>query len=342
MIREVTRELRSGANVPTAAIESAFGELLRDDVDRDEIARFLLGLRAVELDGELLAGFARALRGAARPVACTVRPLIDTCGTGGDGSGSFNISTAAAIVVVAAGGAVAKHGNRSVSSRCGSADVVEALGIPLDLPAGEIGRMIDATGFGFLYAPNFHSATRNVQAVRRELGVPTVFNQLGPLVNPIGAEYQVVGVADPALALPMAEALRSLGCRGALVVHGDGLDEIGLHVPASGYLVRGGELEPIRIDAEELGIARAPIAALAGGGAKRNAEIVRKVLGGAPGPHHDVVALNAGAALFTAELVPTIADGYARASELLRDGSAARALARACETASRLTLVEAL
>jgi anthranilate phosphoribosyltransferase len=273
-------------------------------------------------------------------VTTEVRPLVDTCGTGGDRTGTFNISTAAALVVAAAGGAVAKHGNRSVSSKAGSADVLEAAGAVLSLGPREAARALDATGFSFLFAPIFHPAMANVAPVRKALGIRTLFNLLGPLANPALAQRQLLGVYDPGMTRVMAEALIELGCESALVIHCEGLDEIGLHAVTQGHFVNKGRVTTFTLDPADLGIARAPLEALQGGDAQRNAEILRSVLDGEEGPRADVVALNAAAALGVAGLTRDLAEGLRVAREVLRNRGAARVLTRYVETSKRLASEE--
>jgi anthranilate phosphoribosyltransferase len=266
---------------------------------------------------------------------------VDTCGTGGDRSFTFNISTAAALVVAAAGGAVAKHGNRSVSSRAGSADVLEASGAVLTLGPREAARTLDATGFAFLFAPVFHPAMSNVAPVRKALGIRTLFNLLGPLANPALAQRQLLGVYDPSMTRVMAEALVDLGCESALVIHCEGLDEIGLHGVTQGHFVNDGSVSSFFLDPRDLKVAKAPLEALSGGDAQKNAEILKAVLEGEPGPRSDVVALNAAAALGVAGLTRDLAAGLGVAREVLKSGSAARVLTRYVETTKRLSAGEA-
>ncbi|MGH9336333.1 MAG: anthranilate phosphoribosyltransferase, partial [Vicinamibacteria bacterium] len=283
-----------------------------------------------------LSACARAMRAHRIAVSTEVRPLVDTCGTGGDRTGTFNVSTAAALVVAAAGGAVAKHGNRSVSSQAGSADVLEASGAVLSLGPREAARALDATGFAFLFAPVFHPAMANVAPVRKALGIRTLFNLLGPLANPALAQRQLLGVYDPAMTRVMAEALLELGCESALVIHCDGLDEIGLHGVTRGHFVNDESVTSFSLDPRDLGLPRAPLEALKGGDAAMNAEILKQVLEGETGPRADVVAINAAAALGVAGLTRDLAEGIDVAREVLKNGSASRVLARYVETSQRL------
>jgi anthranilate synthase/phosphoribosyltransferase len=293
-----------------------------------QIGALLAALRAKgETVGEIT-GFARAMRQHVTRVSPQRRPLLDTCGTGGDGAHSFNISTTAAFVVAGAGVAVAKHGNRSVSSRSGSADVLQALGVKLDLSPEAVAQCIDQVGFGFLFAPQLHPAMKHAIGPRREMGVRTVFNLLGPLTNPAGASVQLIGVYASALVEPIACVLRDLGSESALVTHSaDGLDELTTAGPNHLAVLRRGAVTTMTLDPLELGLARADRQALRGGDAEENAQITREILAGAPGPRRDVVLLNAGMALVAAGVASEIAEGLQLAAEAIDSGRAAQVLA---------------
>jgi anthranilate phosphoribosyltransferase len=295
-------------------------------------------LVALHMKGETveeIVGFAEAIRAAAAPLALhqnsaldvsgTGRDaLVDTCGTGGDASGTFNISTATALVVAGAGVRVAKHGNRSVTSQCGSADVMEALGVNINLPSARLADCLDEVGIAFLFAPAMHSAMKHVQSVRRELRLRTVFNLLGPLTNPAQATGQVVGVYSAALVEKLAEALSMLGLHRALVVHGlDGLDEISITCPTRIAEVREGTVRTYEVTPEELGMDRALLADISGGDAAANAAIIREVLWGEKSPRRDIVLLNAAAALVAAARVDHLADGVPLAQKSIDSGAAA-------------------
>jgi anthranilate phosphoribosyltransferase len=274
-----------------------------------------------------MAGAAAAMRARVAVVAHSRHDVVDTCGTGGDGRSTFNISTAAAFVVAAGGAPVAKHGNRSVSSRSGSADVLAALGVDVEMGPEGAGRALDAIGIAFLFAPLFHPAMREVMAVRRELAVRTVFNVLGPLTNPAGARRQVVGVYEPSLVPRLARVLADLGCTHALVVHGsDGLDEITVTGPTLVGEARGGEVRVYEVEPEELGVGRARLEELRGGEPAENARAMERVFAGEPGPLAEVTAVNAGAALFVGGRAASIAAGTAEARRLLATGAAAAKL----------------
>ncbi|MBF6612295.1 MAG: anthranilate phosphoribosyltransferase [Chloroflexi bacterium] len=293
-----------------------------------QIGAFLIALRMKGETVDELTGLARIMRSRATPVELDDVEVVDTCGTGGDRSGTFNISTAAAIVAAAAGVHVAKHGNRAMSSRCGSADVLEALGVQINLDAEEVARCVRHVGIGFMFAPLFHPAMKYAAPVRRELGTRTVFNILGPLTNPAGARTQVLGVADPDLAPKMAGVLERLGSQHALVVHGHGgLDELSITGPSVIYRVCAGQpTERSEIRPGDLGLEVAPLQEIIGGTAEENAVMVRAVLSGERGPKRDVVLLNAAAALFAARLVDTLREGVARASQAIDNGAASETL----------------
>ncbi|MEM7203635.1 MAG: anthranilate phosphoribosyltransferase [Planctomycetota bacterium] len=337
MIQSLLRQVVAGDAIPPAALEDALHAIMQGDVDPVPVAGLLVGLATRPLEPQLLAAAARALRAHRVAIQPNVRPLVDTCGTGGDGAGTFNISTSAALVVAGAGAAVAKHGNRGVSSPAGSADVLEAAGCALQLSAPEQARdLLDATGFAFLFAPAFHPAMAHVAPVRRALGVRTLFNVLGPLANPALAERQLIGVYDPDLTAIMAAALQELGSQAAWVVHCDGLDEIGLHAITHGHQLREGRIEPLTIDPRELGLATAPITALAGAGdAGGNAELLRRAIAGETGPRGDVVALNAAAALVVAGMAPALPEGLEMARRSMSTGRAERVLDRYVASSQR-------
>jgi len=253
--------------------------------------------------------------------------VLDTCGTGGDRSGTFNVSTAAAIVCAGAGVKVAKHGNRAASSRCGSADVLEAFGVKLDLNAGQVARCIDRAGIGFCFAPNFHPAMRHAGAPRRELGIATVFNFLGPLTNPAGATRQALGVSDPKMLPKMVETLDRLGSKHVVAFHGDqGLDELATSGPSRVLELKDGAMKEWTIDPAELGFEAAPVEAIAGGSAAENASAIRSLLEGEKGPKRDVVVLNAAAGLLAAGQAPDVRSGLGMAEEAIDSGAALTAL----------------
>lgn len=280
--------------------EAAMDTIMAGEATPAQIGAFLVGMRMKGETVEEIAGFARSMRRNARRVPLHANgPVVDTCGTGGDRSGTFNISTAVAFVVAGTGRRVAKHGNRAVSSRSGSADVLEALGVNIVMSPEQVGRCIEEVGIGFLFAPTFHPAMKYAIGPRRELGVRTVFNILGPLTNPAFATHQLLGVYDPALAEMMARVLAHLGVRAAFVVHGaDGLDELSTTGVNRVVHLRDGQITTFDLAPEDVGLPRARLDDLRGGDAKENAAIIRRILAGEErGPRRDVVLFNAAAAL---------------------------------------------
>jgi anthranilate phosphoribosyltransferase len=309
---------------------AVLGEILRGEVTPALISGLLVALRMKGETVDEVVGFARAMRAAAAKVELSsVEPaaLVDTCGTGGDGRHSFNISTASAFVVAGAGAAVAKHGNRSISSRCGSADVLEALGARVTLQPQQIAGAIETVGIGFLFAPLIHPAMKHAQPARAELKMRTVFNLLGPLTNPAGAGAQVVGVFDVELVPLIAAALARLGVKRAFVVHGDdGLDEITTTGPTTVREVAGGQVLERVFQPEDFGVARARPEDLAGGDAAACAAILRAILDGERGPRRDIVVANAAAALVAAGRAQDLREGATRAAESIDSGRASEKL----------------
>ena len=306
---------------------SAFGVIMRGDATPVQIAGFLVALRIKGETVEELTGFARTARAMATPIQID-GALLDTCGTGGDGLATFNISTLSAIVAAACGARVAKHGNRAASSMCGSADVLEQLGVKIDLGPEGVARCIEEGGIGFLFAPVFHPSFRFAGVPRRELGLRTVFNVLGPLCNPAGAKYQALGVADGSMAGKMADVLLRLGVERAIVFHaGDGMDELSVSSPSFVIEIDGARKE-YELNPAELGLARAPLETMRGGGPEENARIAREVLQGAKGPRRDVVLLNSAAALRAAGLASSWKDGLGLAADALDSGRAGDVLQR--------------
>jgi len=314
--------------VPPAVLEAAFGEIVEGKASPVAIAALLVALRTKgETPGEIVA-VARTLRARAVTAPCVDPRTVDTCGTGGDGAGSFNISTAAAFVVAGAGVPVAKHGNRAVTSRAGSIDVLEALGVRADLSVATSARILERIGIAPFFVRRAHPALRDVAAVRQELGVRTLMNCLGPLLNPVGAKRQLVGVYSAGLVPTLASALGALGAERALVVHGDdGLDEITTTTKTHAALIEGGRLSERVLDAQELGLPRARLDDLRGGDARENAVMVRGVLSGEPGPRRDIVLLNAAAALWVAGAARELAEGLVLARRSIDSGAASARLA---------------
>jgi anthranilate phosphoribosyltransferase len=292
-----------------------------------QVGGFLVGLRMKGETVDEIAAAASVMRELATRVEVSGPHLVDTCGTGGDGASTFNISTASALVAAAAGGRVAKHGNRSVSSRSGSADVLEAAGVRLDLTPAQVAACIERVGVGFLFAPRHHGAMKHAIGPRREMGIRTVFNLLGPLTNPAGAPSQVLGVYAGRWLEPMAQVLKRLGSAHVLVVHADdGLDEISIAAPTRVAELNRGTVSLYRVAPEDFALPRADLAALAVGDAAQSLAMIRRVLDDEPGPARDIVMLNAGAAIYAAGVAASLWEGVARAREVLSNGKARETL----------------
>lgn len=329
MIQTAIRRLVEGRDLARDEARALMHTIMAGEATPVEMATALTALRMKGETVEEIIGAAEAMRAHATRLPDTPAGTLDTCGTGGDALMTFNISTAAAFVAAGAGVPVAKHGNRSITSRSGSADVLEALGVPLTAPVERLSACLRDARFAFLYAPSFHGAMRHAAPVRREMRIRTIFNVLGPLTNPAEAAYQLVGVFDAALAPMLAEALGALGATRAWVVHGaGGLDEIALDGPTEVAAWEDGGVRRFTIEAGSLGLARAPLEALRGGDPSENAGIVLGVLRGGRGPARDIVALNAGAALVVAGAAEDLRDGLARALRAIDEGSAMAALER--------------
>ena len=338
MIQEAIATLVGGGSLDEDAVAAVMGEVMRGEATNAQIAGFLVALRMAGENAAVLAGAARAMRDASTRVEARARPLVDTCGTGGDGRSTFNVSTVAAFVVAGAGQAVAKHGNRAASGRSGGADCLEALGVVLSMDAGRAARAIDEIGIAFLFAPAFHPAMRHVGPVRGELGVRTVMNLLGPLTNPAGADRQVIGVGSAEKLRPMAEALALLGTERALVVHDRaGCDELTPAAPADAIEVTGGALRPFVVEPGDLGVAHADLDAIVVDGPQASAAVARAVLGGEKGPARDTVLLNAAAALYVSDRVEDLREGMAVAARAIDDHSGLERL----EALRRFSVAEA-
>jgi len=322
-LREHIRLAVEGIHLSREQSAAALDAMLEGSAPVAQMAALLVALRIKGETPDEIAGAAQALRSRAARVEVSPERLVDTCGTGGDGSHTFNISTTAAFVAAAGGARVAKHGNRAVSSKCGSADVLTALGVEVELSPEAVGACIDDCGIGFLFAPRHHAAMRHVAPVRKELGLRTLFNLLGPLANPAGARRQLLGVYSAQLVPVLARTLAELGCDRAFVVHGHGgLDEISTEGTTVVCEVRDGAVRQFELAPEDAGVQRAPLDGLRGGDAQQNAEILRGVLRGEKGPRRAAILLNAGAALAAAGVCDSIKDGVRLAEKAIDSGAA--------------------
>jgi len=316
-------------------MEAVMQAIMTGQATAAQIGGFLIGLRMKGETVDEIAAAAKVMRDLATRVEVAGPHLVDTCGTGGDGASTFNISTASAIVTAAAGGRVAKHGNRSVSSSSGSADVLEAAGVKLDLKPAQVAACIDRVGVGFLFAPQHHSAMKHAIGPRKEMRVRTLFNLLGPLTNPAGAPNQVLGVFSPDWVEPLARVLKRLGSEHVLVVHAeDGLDEISIAAPTRIAELRDGDISMYTVSPEDFGLQRAELSAIAVENAQQSLAMIKTVFADQPGPARDIVRLNAGAAIYAAGLTTSLADGVALASEVIQSGKARQTLAALVEVSN--------
>lgn len=335
-VREALGQLVSGRDLTREEAMSAMQSLAEGEATPAQIAGFAIALRMKGETPEEIAGLAEVMRAAAIRVDAG-SDLMDVVGTGGDGAGTFNISTLSALIVASAGGKVAKHGNRSITSQCGAADFLEAIGIAIDLPPQAVARCVAESGFGFMFAPNFHPAMRHAAGPRREIGVRTFFNILGPITNPAGATRQLTGVAVADLGETLARVLALLGTSHAVVVHGhDGLDEISVSAPTDIHEARGSDVRSYVIEPEQFGITRWERDAVRGGTVDANVRLAQSVLAGATGPARDVTLLNAGTALYVADICPSIQEGIARAAEEIDTGRAAARIDLVATVSQRL------
>lgn len=329
MLRDTIDKVARGEDLEREEARQAVLAMLGGDVPDSVIGGLLVGLKAKGETEAEITGFAQGMREVKVGIAPRTATLVDTCGTGGDRSGTFNISTAAAIIAAAAGVPVAKHGNRGVSSRCGSADVLEALGVDIEMGPAAVRECIETVGIGFMFAPAFHPAMKRVMGARRDLGVPTIFNILGPLTNPAGARAQVLGVNRAELVPLLGRVLCALGCERAFVLHGsDGLDEFSLSSDTVVCEVDRGVMSEYQLEPEDLGLVRRDSADLAGGDAECNAAIIRRVLGGDPGPAMEVCVANAAFAVVAGGRAESLSEGVAAAREAVETGEAAMMLDR--------------
>ncbi len=331
-IAETIEGLTSGRHLSRQAGLELFSRIGRGDLIEVEISAVLVALKAKGETPDEIAGAVEALRLSARPFDVGDLAVADTCGTGGDGARTVNISTASALLAAEAGVAVAKHGNRSISSSCGSADVLERCGVAIDVEPEQAYRSLEELGICFLFAPDYHPGMRHAMPVRRALGVRTIFNLLGPLANPAQPRWQLVGVYDPDLCLPLAQTLGLLGCEAALVVHGSGIDEIALHDRSVAVMWRDGGVEELIIEPDRLGLTRCALDELRGGNAEENARWLTTVLaGGGSRAHQESVALNTGALLWICGRAKDLLQGVEQALEVLRSGRTVERLNRWAE-----------
>ena len=326
MIREAISAATAGESLSMDDAVTVMREVMEGEVTPAQLGSYLTALALKGETPEEIAGFATVMREKSLRVALD-GVAIDTCGTGGDRKGTFNISTAAAFVVAGAGLTVAKHGNRAASGDCGSADVLEALGVQIELPPEAVERCLREIGIGFMFAPAYHPAMRYAAPVRREIGIRTVFNVLGPMTNPAGVPCQLIGVGYPEVAEKMAEALRLFGTHHAIIVHSDdGMDELSLGSDTAGWEVLDGEIRPYMVRPRDLGLPHATPDDLRGGDPATNAETMRTILSGVGGPVRDAVILNSGAALVAGDVADTLAEGIEIAAASIADGRAAAKL----------------
>ena len=327
----VLGKLAAGSDLSRSEARAALDEIMSGEATPAQTSAFIISLRIKGETIEEMAGLVETMRAVAVSVSIG-EPVVDTAGTGGDRSGTFNISTTAALIAAGAGAKVAKHGNRSASSQCGSADVLEALGVGIELAPEHTAEMVRKAGFGFFFAPRYHPAMKYVVPIRQQLGIPTVFNFLGPLTNPAGATRQLIGVYDGRMADRMIGVLSRLGTERALVLHADnGLDEVSVSGPTRGFELSEGKVSPVVFAPEDFGLAPSDVSALAGGDAQTNAMILRSVLAGETGPCRDAAVANAAVTLMVAGLAETSTDGARRAARSIDSGAAEGVLDRVIE-----------
>ena len=323
MIQDAITKLMNRQHLSPAESTEVMTQIAAGEATNAQIGSLLTALRMNGVTAEEITSFAGVMLSRAVPFHPRISgTMVDTCGTGGDHSSTFNISTTAAFVSAGAGVQIVKHGNRSVSSTCGSADVMEALGIRIDLPPETVCKIIEEIGIGFLFAPTFHPAMKHAAQARREIGFYSVFNILGPILNPAGAQARLFGVYDPALLPIVAEALSGIGTRNAMIVHGEGLDEITITGETKVAELKDGKIREYIITPETFGINRSNASSLIGRSVQENADIIRCVLAGEPGPKHDIVVMNAGAAIYLGGKAPDLKNGIKLAEESISSGAA--------------------
>ena len=326
MIQEAIAKLVEKKNLTQQEAEQVMNEVMEGKATDAQIAAFLISLRMKGETIEEITACAKIMREKANSINPNADYLVDTCGSGGDKSGTFNVSTASAFAAAGAGVAVAKHGNKSVSSKCGSADVLAALGVNIQLEPKIVEKCIEKTGIGFMFAPLFHPAMKYVMNARKDTGVRTIFNILGPMTNPAGAKSQVIGVFNPALMKDIANAMKNLGSRHVMVVNGDGLDEITITGKTKVVELKGSKINVYDINPEDYGFDISPLNEILGGDAKENAKTIISILKGAEGPKRDVVLLNAGAAIYVSGKVSSLKEGIEAAKQSIDSGAAMKKL----------------
>lgn len=341
-IKSVIQQVAEGETLSQDLAAQTMDAIMSGDITAAQIGALVTALRMRGETIEEIAGFASAMRDHALKVdiASDGRPLLDTCGTGGDHSNSFNISTTATFVIGAAGVRIAKHGNRAASSRCGSADLLEGLGVQVELTPDQVAECVDRVGVGFMYAPAFHPAMRYVGPTRREIGIRTVFNVLGPLTNPAGASHQLIGVGHPEIATKLADVLARLGSRRAVLVHAEeGLDEVGIvgETAMTEWDTRRGTVERAIVSPKDFGLAFGTMDDIVGGDVEKNVAITRAVLAGEEGPRRTITLLNAGAGIYAAEAAGSLAEGIQMAATAIDSGAAAAKLEELIQVSNDVT-----
>jgi len=337
-IKAALRAVTEHQNLTTSEMESVMRDIMTGQATPSQIGGFLVGLRMKGETVDEITGAVKIMRELATPVTVTHPHLIDIVGTGGDSSNTFNISTTSSFVVAAAGGGVAKHGNRSVSSKSGSADILEALGVKLDISPAHIAECVQDLGIGFMFAPQHHSAMKHAITPRREMGVRTIFNILGPLTNPAGTKNQLIGVFSETWLTPIAEVLQRLGSEHVLIVHAeDGLDEISISGSTKITELYQGEIRSYSISPEDFGLTRAPLSAIQVNTVEESKQMLEGVLANKASPARDIISLNAGAAIYTAGLASSLAEGVEKASSVIASGAAAQKVTELAQLSQRLT-----
>ncbi|MBL5982042.1 anthranilate phosphoribosyltransferase [Petrotoga sp. HWH.PT.55.6.1] len=339
MFNYYLQKVVKGENLSLDEMEQAMEMIMEGKVTHSQLSGFLVALHMKGETVEEITASAKVMKEKATPISIESGELMDTCGTGGDAKGTFNISTAVAFILAAAGVVVAKHGNRSVSSKSGSADVLESLGINISLPPSSVERCLKEINIAFLFAQDFHKATKHAAVPRKELGIRTIFNVLGPLTNPANIKYQLMGIYDPKLVYPIAEVLNNLGVKRAMVVHGsEGIDEFSLSGKNKVAFLNKGKIEKLEISPEDLGLEKYSIQEIQGGSAEENRRIILNIFNGEMGPKRDVVVLNSAAGLYVANKVNSLEEGISFAQEIIDSGKAMKKLKEMVEFTNFLSL----